>query len=106
MNQLVWGLFAAVPAVTAEYLYRTLKGPWLSYLPIWIPLQLAVGYGIYRMLNTPNTNLLEAFVVWSFCVLSMRVFVSQVLLQETVNTGTWVALGLMVLAKLVNVYWR
>ena len=104
MNQLTWGLFAAVPAVTAEYLYKTVQGPWHHHLYMWIPLQLAVGFGIYRMVNVPSTNLLEAFVVWSFCVLAMRVGVSQFLLEETVRTGTWVALGLMVVAKLVNVY--
>ena len=101
----LWGLLAAVPAVTAEYLYRTLPGPWLRHLYLWLPLQLSIGYCIYRLVNIPNTALLDAFVVWAFSTIAMRVFVSVVLLHDDVRGGTWFALGLIAMARLAQVAW-
>ena len=95
-----WGLTAAVPAVLAEYLYRTLPGPWWTYLYLWVPLQLCIGYSIYRLVTIPQTSLLDAFIVWSFSTTAMRVLVTVVILQDTIRTGTWIAFGLVVLARI------
>jgi hypothetical protein len=35
----------------------------------------------------------------------MRVFVSVVLLGETIKGGTWFALGLLIMAKLAQTFW-
>lgn len=101
----LWGLAAAVPAVTAEYLYRTLPGPWWHYLWIWVPFQLTIGYCIYRLVATPNTALMDAFVVWAFSTTFMRVFISVLLLRDQVKGGTWFALGLLVMARIAQSFW-
>ena len=100
-----WGLIAAVPAVTAEYLYRVLPGPWWHYLYLWLPLQLGIGFSICQLVRLPNTTLLDAFVVWAFSTTAMRVFVSAAILGETVKGGTWFALGLLIMARVAQTWW-
>lgn len=100
-----WGLAAALPAVLAEYLYRTVQGPWWHYLWAWVPIQLTIGYCIYRLVTTPGTTLLDAFVVWAFSTTAMRVFVSVLVLHDDVKPGTWFALGLLVMARIAQSYW-
>lgn len=101
----LWGLGAAFPAVLAEYLYRTLPGVWWRYLWMWVPMQLTIGYCIYRLVTIPKTSLLDAFVVWAFSTTFMRVCVSLLLLRETIRTGTWVALGLVIMARVAQAWW-
>lgn len=105
---ILWGLSAAIPAVLAEYLYRTWPAgtPWWHGLWMWVPLQLSIGYCIYRLVTDTNTSsLLDAFVIWAFATTFMRVFVSVVVLGETVKGGTWFALGLLVMAKIAQSWW-
>lgn len=103
----VWGLAAAFPAVLAELIYK--KWPadlaWWYGLPIWVPLQLSIGYCIYRLVSVPNTSLLDQFVIWAFSTTAMRVFVSAVVLGETVKGGTLFALGLLVMARIAQSFW-
>lgn len=101
-----WALLGAVLASYTEYLYRTVQGPWWHYLWFWVPSQTLVGFCVYKIVTTPNTSLLAAFVVWTFATMAMRVLISVVALQDAVSTGTWVALGLIVLAKIAQYAWR
>jgi multidrug transporter EmrE-like cation transporter len=100
-----WGLAAAVPAVLAEYLYRTLQGSWLSHIYLWIPLQLSIGYCIFRLVTIPNTTLLDAFAVWAFSTIFMRVAISTLFLHDPVKGGTWFALGLIIMARVAQAFW-
>jgi multidrug transporter EmrE-like cation transporter len=103
----LWGLGAAFPAVLAEYLYKTMP-PWQDWwemLWAWIPLQLTIGYCIFRLVTIPQSTLLDAFIVWALSTTAMRVFVSVVLLGETIKGGTWFALGLLIMAKLAQTFW-
>jgi len=105
----LWGLAAAVPAVSAEYLYRTLPmtGPygWAKYLWIWIPFQLTIGYCIYRLVTIPQTTLMDAFAIWAFSTIAMRVCISVALLNDPVKPGTWFALGLILMARIAQTFW-
>ena len=101
----VWGLTAAVPAVLAEYLYRILPGSWWTYWYIWTPIALMVSYSICQLVRIPNTSLLDAFVVWAFSTTFMRVFVTVIVLQDDVKSGTWFALGLLIMARISQAYW-
>jgi hypothetical protein len=107
----LFGLAAAVPAVLAEYLYKKwgtgpfLSGPWWHGLWMWVPLQLSIGYFIYRLVQIPNTTLMDAFVVWAFSTTALRVLVSLVILGETIKGGTWFALGLLIMARLAQSFW-
>lgn len=100
-----WGLAAALPAVLAEYLYRTLPPPWWHWIWLWMPLQLSIGYCIYRLVSIPNTALLDAFVVWAFSTTMMRVVVSVIFLHDDIKGGTWFALALLVMARVAQTYW-
>ena len=106
----IWGLAAAVPAVLNEYLYRVLPGitgayGWAKYLWIWIPSQLVIGYCIFRLVTVPNTTLMDAFVIWAFSTIALRVFVTAALLGDPVKAGTWYALGLIIMARIAQTYW-
>jgi hypothetical protein len=106
-----YSLAAAVFAVVAEYLYRVLPGTdgsfngWLKYIWIWIPFQLAIGFFIYKLVNIPNTTLLDAFIVWAFATTFMRVLLTVFVLGDTVKGGTWMALALLVLANVAKTFW-
>lgn len=103
----LWGLAAAFPAVLAEYLYKTwpVGTPWWHGLWMWVPIQLAIGYCIFRLVSVPQTTLLDAFVVWAFSTTAMRVGVSALILGETVKGGTLYALGLLVMARIAQGFW-
>lgn len=102
-----WGLSAALPAVVAELIYKRwpAEWPWWYGLPLWVPLQLSIGYCIYRLVSQPSSTLLDAFVVWALSTTAMRVFVSTIILQETIKGGTWFALALLVMAKIAQSFW-
>lgn len=106
MTATIWGLIAGLTAVTAEYLYRTLPGPWLSYLWIWMPVQLVIGYAVYKLVTTPNTTLIGAFVVFAFSTALARLCVSLFLLHEQIPAGTWAAFCLLITARIVQVAWK
>lgn len=101
----LWGLAAALPAVLAEYLYRTLHGPWYMHLYLWIPLQMSIGYCIYRLVTIPNTALMDSFAIWAFSTIFMRVLVSVFFLHDKVKGGTWFALGLIIMARVAQAFW-
>ena len=101
----IWGLGAGVPAVVLEYLYRTLPGPWAHWLWLYGPLQLLIGYSIYKLVNAPGVTLLDALVVFAGATAGLRVLAS-FMLGDTIRWGTWIAFGLVLLANLVRTYWR
>jgi len=101
----LWGLGAGVPAVVLEYLYRTLPGPWLHNLWLYAPMQLLIGYSIYRLVTTPGTTLLDALVVFAGCTAGLRILAS-FMLGDAIRAGTWIAFGLVMLANVVRSYWR
>ncbi len=102
----VWSIMAAILAVLAEYLYRTIPGPWINHLWLWTPIQLAIGFCICQLVRTPGVPLVGALIIWSLCIIGLRIFVSAVLLHDTISIGTWVALCFMVAARFAQTIWR
>lgn len=103
---ILWSLIAAMCAVGAEYLYRTLPGPWIAYLYIWVPIQLLIGFAIYKLITAPGVPMVGALVIWTFAVMGLRIFVSAVVLRDSIPVGTWVALVLMIAARVSQQVWR
>lgn len=103
---MLWAVFAAIPAVGLEWCYRRWPDAWLSHLWFYAPLSLAISYGVYRMVTMPGTTLVDAFIVWALAVMGLRVFVSVAVLGDQVNPGTWAALALVVVGRIVQVGWR
>jgi hypothetical protein len=106
MLSLFWSLLAAFCAVGSEYLYRTLPGPWIRDLPLYLPIQVVICLCIYKLVTTPGQPLLGALILWSFATITTRVFVSTVLLHDKVPVGTWVAVALMVAARFSQQIWK
>ncbi len=102
---LLWGLGAGVPAVVLEYLYRTLPGPWVAYLWLYAPIQLLIGYSIYRLVTAPGVSLLDALVVFAGATAGLRI-VATYMLGDQIKASTWAAFGLVMLANIVRTYWR
>lgn len=100
-----WGLAAALPAVTAEYLYRLHPQSWVERAWVYIPLAIAINYCVYRLVTIPQTSLIDAFIVFAFATTGLRVFASVVLLGDPVKGGTWFALALLILARVAQTYW-
>lgn len=100
-----WAIFAAIPAVANEFLYRWLPGPWWKYLYIWTPMQLLISYGVYRLVTMQHTSLIDAFIVWALATTAMRVLVSVAILGDEIKGGTWFALGLLIMAKVAQTFW-
>ena len=105
---ILFGLGAGVPAILAEYLYKqpwATEGPWLKYLWLWAPIQLTIGYSIYRLVNIPGMSILDAFVVFAFCTTFLRILLSAFILNQPIATGTWVAFSLIILANFARTFW-
>ena len=106
MNPAVlWGLGAGVPAVVLEYLYRTLPGPWSASLWLYAPMQLFIGYSIYRLVTTPGVTLLDALVVFAGATAALRIAATYAL-GDTIRASTWAAFALVMLANIIRTYWR
>lgn len=106
MSVTFWGLAAAIPAVILEYLFRKLPGPWHSYWYVFIPVACFINYAVCQLVRAPGVNLIDAFIVFAFSTTLSRVFISVVLLGDPVKVGTWIALTLLLLARLAQLYWR
>ena len=72
---------------------------------MWLPLQMAIGYSVYRLVTIPQTSLLDAFIVFAVSTTAMRVFLTVVVLHDVVRTGTWLALALVILARITQAFW-
>lgn len=104
-SALWWAMGAAVPAVTLEYLYRTMPGTYAENFLYFLPLQVVISYCIYQLVRQPGTSLVDAFVVWALCTTFLRVAVTVGVLHDQVKFGTWLALGLLILARVSQVVW-
>lgn len=102
----MWGLIGGATAVANEYWYRTLPGDWWHYIHLWVPTQLLISFAIYKIVTTPNVNLLDALIVFTFSTLMCRIFVSVWMLDDKIGPATWVAFGLLVAARVVQVVWK
>lgn len=106
MNATMIGILTAIPAITSEYLYKIRGGNWVDDLWMYLPLQLCISYGVFRLVTMPGTTLLDAFVVWAFSTVAMRVMVSQFVLGEAIAPGTWAALVILMFARYIQYTWR
>lgn len=103
----IYGMGAGIAAVTAEYLYKQWDPvvPWFHGLHMWVPLQLGIGYCIYKLVNLPNTNLLDAFIVFAFCTALLRVVLATMILHQSIPVQSWIAFGLVFSATLIKTFW-
>lgn len=106
MSPTLWSLLGGSIAILAEYLYRSLPGPWHAHWWLWVPLTVAISVCVWHIVNAPGVSLLQAFVVWTCATVALRVFVCLVLLRDPVSPGTWAALGLIVTARIIQQVWK
>jgi len=107
MIAFLFAFIGAIAAVTAEWLYKqpfVIENIW-GHLYLWLPIQFVIGYCVFRMVNLPGTNLLDAFVVFAFFTAFLRIIVSTSILHQTIPTQSWVAFGLLLAATCVKTFW-
>jgi hypothetical protein len=104
----VFGFGGACAAIAAEWLYKqpfVMDAPWWKHLYLWLPLQLWIGYCIFRLVNMPGTNLLDAVIFFAFGSAVLRIIVATAVLHQTITIQTWVAFGLVLAATCVKTFW-
>lgn len=103
---MIWALVAGIAAVTLEWIYRAYPSvAWWRLLPAVAPAALLVSYAICRMVRGAD-SLPDAVVLWSLAVIGLRVAVSLLALGDRIAPGTWAALGLLIVAHVVQGEWR
>lgn len=107
MTPTLWSLLGGAVAILGEYLYRQHPGTsWFSHLWLWLPLSALVSLCVYHIVNTPGQTLLSAFIVWTATTIVLRTLVCVFILHDKVSPGTWVALALLVIARIIQQVWK
>lgn len=101
MSIYLWGVIAAVTAISYEWLYATHDSFWQRQVLVpvlagsWI-----IPYCVFKMVKG-SPNLIVALVVFSFCTAALRVAIT-LFLKQPVGPGTWAALGLLILSQIAR----
>lgn len=106
MNPTLWSIVGGATAIFGEYMYRATPGSWTSRLWLFLPLTLLVSYSVFNLVRAPGVSLLGAFVVWTATTIVLRVLVCVCVLHDPVTKGTWAALALLVLARIIQQVWK
>lgn len=59
------------------------------------------NYSVYRLM-VASSSLLSGFILFSTVTLTLRIFASVYFLRESIGHLTWIALGLLMLAKFLQ----
>jgi hypothetical protein len=103
---IAYSLLAGAAAVIAECVYVRWTAPWWHGLHFWIPIQLVIGYCVYRLVTAPSMSLLDAFVMFALATAAMRVIAAVWVLDQDIRPGAWAAFGLLIAANIIRAYWR
>lgn len=98
-------LAGAGTAVTLEYLYRTHSSFWSLWWAV-IPANVLISWTVFKLVTTPGASLIDAFIVWSFSTVTLRVVITMFLLDDVIRPGTWAALMLLIAARCAQQFWR
>lgn len=90
-----WGFAAALLATVNEIIYKG-SPSWWSVAAYVLPIQVAISYCLWNVVNNA-ASLLSAFVVFSFCMSSLRISYT-LYMQHPVGPFTWAALGCSIVA--------
>lgn len=99
----LWAILASCCAIFFETYCRGNPQSWVQMLPITAIPMVLLNYAIFRLLRVSD-SLLSAFVVFSFSNLILRTGIVVLYLNEHVTRGTWLALGLLVLAQFSKIW--
>lgn len=106
MTATYWGLLGSTLAVLIEFSFKKLPGGYMMWAWLWVPGGVAVNYIVYRLLTSPGTSMIDAFIIWTFSTILLRLALSVFVLQEYITPGTWAALGLLIVARVLQLYWK
>lgn len=98
-----YAMVAALSVAASETVFVQTPS-WWARAWLFIPLAIVTNVAIYRLVHATPT-LLDAFVVFSFATMALRIGSSVLILQQPVSVGTWAAVGLIALAKVVQGVW-
>jgi hypothetical protein len=106
MHATLWSIGGGILAIGSEYLYRSMPGPWSRHLWLWLPLTLGISLCVHHIVNTPGVSLLGSFIIWTATTLILRTIVCVFILHDTVTPGTWAAIVLLVIARIIQQVWK
>lgn len=106
MNPTLWSMLGGALAILGEYLYRTMRGSWFDNWLVFTPLTVLVSICVWHLVRTPGVSLLGSFVIWTATTIFLRTLVCVFVLHDKVTPGTWAALGLLVLARIIQQVWK
>ena len=98
----IWGLSSGTFVVICEILFKLSPSYWTRAW-LFLPIAVIINYSIYRLVNEAP-NLPAAFIVFSLATLTLRT-VASLWLGHPIGVGTWVAIGLLVLATGARQVW-
>jgi hypothetical protein len=106
MNPTLWSILGGSLAITCEMLYRKLPGPWLDHWYFWVPLTIGISVCVHGLVNAPGVSLIASFIVYTSTTLVLRTLVCLFILHDKVTPGTWVAIVLLVIARIIQQVWK
>lgn len=96
MRSFFWGTAAALTVVGAEILMKSLPGGYWRHWYLLVPLAVLINWLLYLAFQA-SPNLPAVVIVFTAVTWIVRVPVS-LWAGHLIGTGTWVAIGLMLLA--------
>lgn len=108
MSATLWSIIGGFVAIGAEFMYRTSPPgeTWFSRAWLWIPLSALVSLCVFHIVRAPGASLLSAFIVWTCTTIIVRTFVCIFILHDPVSKGTWLAIALLVAARIAQQVWK
>ena len=99
----LWGALGGVTAVGMEWAFRAYPEiSWWRLFPVVAFPALFINFAICQLVRGAG-SLLDAFVVFALCTMGARVAVSVLWLPDAIPLTTWAALGLVMLARVMQV---
>ena len=98
----VWALVSSSLVVTCEAVFKHTDN-YFARVWLFIPLALMINYAIFRLVSL-SPNLPAAFVVFSTINIVTRTVVS-LWLGHLIGPGTWIAIGLLLVASAARHVW-
>lgn len=98
----LWGVTTGVLVIACEIIFKLSPSYWARAW-FFLPVAVVINYSLYRLVQEAP-NLPAAFVVFSLVTLVLRTCAS-LWLVHPIGSGTWVAIGLLILAVGIRQAW-
>ena len=98
----LWGFIGSLLAIGMELLFRKHHTGYANLLPYVVLPAMLMNYVIYKMVSSIDFYV-NAFIIFSFCNLTLRILSSFLFLHEHLRPSIYVAYGFLVIAQVVRI---